>query len=303
MAKKILPISVLVLVLLLLTGCNPFLTNIYSGIDKYKMPDLGDVDDLLDASDDDAFYDKLEDDPEAKEEVLETLEETYTDDSVDDETRQEAALMAADVHLKTSNTEDVMDNFNDLVSDAASMDDSEFKDSYNMDTPEGLFKSLFGDPPYESGTAVNDPDRVAYYNIVWVQLEAFILAVEPLESYGLLLKAGAPTPPDVNAGDTATKALMAGLTRFITYSLDVDGDSSTESSYISGIEKEDIDKMAYYLADPDDVPLVYNRQPENSSDEEDVNFYLRDPVDPAGEDSDGLYHAVNAGLDIGSLLD
>lgn len=303
MAKKILHVSILVLGLFLLSSCNPFLTNIYSSIDKYKMPDLGNVDDLLDSVNDDAFYDNLEDDPDAKAEVLETLKDSYTDESEDDETRQEAAVMAADVYLKTSNTEDVLDNFNDLVSDAASMDDGEFEAAYNMDTPEGLFKSLFGNPPYESGTTVDDPDRVAYYNLVWAQLEAFILAVEPLESYGLLLKAGAPTPPDVNTGDTATKALMAGLTRFITFSLDSDSDGSSDTDYVSGIEAEDINKMAYYLADPDDVPLVYNRQPVNGTDEEDVNFYLRDPVDPAGEDSDGLYYAVNAGLDIGSLLD
>ncbi|OQY35440.1 MAG: hypothetical protein B6241_00620 [Spirochaetaceae bacterium 4572_59] len=303
MVGKIRHVSILLLILFSLAGCNPFLTNIYSGIDKYKMPDLGDVDDIIDSSKDDAFYDKLEDDPAAKAEVLETLKDAYQDESADDETRQEAALMAADVHLKTSNTEDVMDNFNDLVGDATTMDNDDFEEAYNMDTPEGLFKSLFGDPPYESGTPADDPARVAYHDIVWVQLEAFILAVEPLESYGLLIKAGAPKPPDVNAGDTATKALMAGLTRFITYSLDVDNDSSSDTDYVSGIEAEDINKMAYYLADPDDVPLVYNRQPENTSDEEDVNFYLRDPVDPTGVDSDGLYYAVNDGLDISKLLD
>ena len=129
----------LVFVLLFLTGCNPFTTNIFSGIDEYVMPDLGDVDELLGSADDPAFYDNLKDDSSKKDKVLSTLTDSYTDTSVDDETRMESALMAADVHLKTSGTEDTMDNFNQLISDAASMETAEFESTYSMDGAEGVF--------------------------------------------------------------------------------------------------------------------------------------------------------------------
>ncbi len=299
MNRRIFHFTVILLVILFMAGCNPFTTNIYSGFDKYKMPDLGDVDDVLSAAHDASFYENLEDDEDAKAEVLETLEDTYNDPDVDDETRQEAALMAVDVHLKTSNTEDTMTNFNDLISDAANGEEVYDED----DGPEILFKSLFGDPPYPEGTPVTDSKRVDYTANVRVQLQAFLYSVEPLEAYGAILKSGAPAPPDTNRGDTSTKALMSGLVRFICYSLDSDNDNSGSGEYVAGIEEGDLDTMAYFLADPDPEASLedeYNREPEQPEDEDDeIKFYLSDPV--TGDD--GLYYAANDGLNLKELMD
>ncbi len=291
-----------VLLLMLLTGCNPFTTNIYASFDTYKMPDLGDVDEVLDAADDPDFYENLADDPEAKQEVLDTLEETYNDPDEDEETRQEAALMAADVYLKTADTDETLDNFNDLISDAANGED--VFDSEGGDGPDILFKSLFGDPPYAAGTPATDPAYVAYRALVEVQLDAFLKAIPALEVYGNNVNSGIPVPPDSNAGDTATKALMAGLTRYLTYMLDADGDNSSASDagYVSGIEAGDVDLLADFLADPEPGATLdgqYNRELSVPDGVDEIEFFLTDPVD----DDPGIYYAVNAGLDISSLMD
>ena len=290
------------LLMLLLNGCNPFTTNIYSGIDKYKMPDLDDVDEVLDAANDPDFYENLKDDPKAKEKVLETLEDTYNDPDEDEETRQVAALMAADVHLKTSDTEDTLDNFNDLISDAANGE--EIYDSDSGDGPEVLFKSLFGDPPYPVGTSTTSSSYISYKKLVTTQLNGFLLAIPALQAYGNNVNAGFPIPPDANAGDTATKALMAGLTRYISFMLDVDGDNSSvsDAGYVSGIESADVDRLAVYLANPDsDANLEgqYRRELTVPDDVDEIEYFLTDPV--SGDK--GIYYAVNAGLDINSLMD
>ena len=176
-----------------------------------------------------------------------------------------------------------------------------------------FFKSLFGYPPYGTDTVATNTAWIAYQATVKVQLEAFILAVEPLEAYGALLDSGAPTPPETNSGDTSTKALMAGLVRFIAFSLDIDSGLETGISadgYVSGIEEDDIDALAYFIADPDpDVSLAsgsgyiyeYSRVPTLPVGEEDgVEFYLKDPTDVS---NDYLLQVVNDGLDISELLD
>lgn len=289
MRKRILQGASALLLSFGLIGCNPFTTNLYSSFDKYKMPDLGDVDEVLGAADDPAFYDNLEDDPEAKQEVLDTLEESYSDPAVDDETRQQAALVAVDVHLKTSDTADTLNSFNDLISDAVNGEEVFDADS---DGPEALFKSLFGDPPYPDGTSATASARVNYKAGVKVQLEAFLGAIGPLEAYGDNLKAGIPAPPGANPGDMATKALMAGLTRFIAYSLGTNPDP---------IEDDDVDALADYLADPSPTAsLTYVRQPAVPPGEDEVEFYLKDPTDST---NDALVYVVNDGLDLSSLLD
>ena len=225
MKKNFLPVLIPVL-LMVLSGCNPFTTNVFSSFDSYDMPSLTDSDELISARNDDQFYENLSD--EEKTVVLDTLEDVYSDSSEDVEDRQYAAVMAADVHLKTSNTEDVMESLNSVVADAASGE--EVYSEEDGDQPEVFFRTLFGEPP-------TDISKAVYKAQVLVQLNAFYDAAAPLEAYGETREAGAPIPPDINAGDTATKALMAGNTRAIVYYQD----SVTP-----------MDDLADYLATPKD---------------------------------------------------
>ena len=287
--------------LFVLSGCNPFTTNIFSSIDPYQMPDLGDAGEILDAANDPDFYENLSEDETAKQEVLDTLQDVLDDPNADDETKQEVALVMADVFLKTADTDETLDNFNDLISEAAN--DSSAMEEKVSGGPDILFKSLFGDPPYGADTAITDPARVAYTELVSTQLEAFLLCIPSLEIYGNYYNQGI-VPIDSNAGDTATKALMAGLTRYLCYMLDSDNDNSTASAdgYVSGIEAGDIITLAAFLADPaEDATLdgQYNRELTVPDDVDEIEYFLTDPIDG----DKGIYYAVNAGLDISALMD
>ncbi len=276
MKRNFLPVMIPVL-LMVLSGCNPFTTNVFSSFDKYDMPSLTDADELISAMYDDQFYENLSD--SEKETVLETLEDVYSDSSEDVEERQNAAVMAADVHLKTSDTEEVMESLNSLVADAANGE--EVYSEEDGDQPEVFFRTLFGEPP--SGVS-----KSAYKAEVLIKLNAFYEAAAPLEAYGETLEAGASAPPGVNEGDTATKALMAGNTRAIIY-------------YQDPAVPDPMDALADYLATPRDsdgnlpAGLTYVGTMPDFDEPTDIL------VNP-DSGSTGLKTVVNAGLDIDDLM-
>jgi len=273
----------LILVLLvLLSGCNPFTTNLYSGIDKFKNPDLTDADALLDAADEPQFYENLKDDPAAKQQVLDTLQDVLDDPDATEETKQEAALMMTDVHLKTSETQETMSNLNTVVSDAV---DGNVTFDAADGGPEVFFRTLFGEPPATSVMSFTE-----YKALVTLQLNGFLGAVESLEAYGEGIQAGYPIP-DVNHGDNATKALMSGMTRTLVY-------------YISASSQAaKVDLLATYLATPKNGDTLPARGFEYDIDM-DAQFttasdMLIDPV--TGED--GLIAVVElGGIDLDSLF-
>jgi hypothetical protein len=265
------------ILLFLLSSCNPFTTNLYSSFDKFQNPDLTDVDEILAASDEPQFYENLANDPDAKAQVLATLSDVYNDPDASEEKRQDAAIMAADVYLKTSDTEEVMSNLNSLVGDAVSGEDV-FSGSGDSDGPEVFFRSLFGEPP-------EDIPFATYKATVVMRLDAFKDSAAPLEAYGETRESGAPIPIGLNTGDTATKALMAGITRTIIY-------------YLGG--SDPVDDLATYLATPKvdgDLPdgLDYASTPPDYDGPSDM---LVNPL----TGSTGLVTVVNDGLDLDSLM-
>ncbi|MBF9015691.1 hypothetical protein [Oceanispirochaeta sp. M2] len=286
MNKRMLPGLVLVL-LIVLSGCNTFTTNLYSGIDNFKNPDLTNADDLLDAADEPQFYENLKNDPAAKAQVLETLQSVLDDPDASDEKKQEAALMMTDVHLKTTNTEDTMSNLNSLVGDAVSGEDV-FEGS--GDGPETFFRAIFGEPP----AAISFAD---YKAAVTIQLNGFLAAAEPLQHYGETLEVTGTSPPGTNDGDNATKALMAGMTRTLVYYID----ASTEAARV--------DILASYLATPKNpdgsIPytITYREGEGGIPDFNGPSDMLVDPADPTNPDKDGLVEVVAfGGLDLDSLF-
>jgi len=279
MSKKVLQ-GLLLSLLFILTSCNPFTTNLYSGIDKFKNPDLSDADALLSVSDEPQFYENLKDDPEAKAQVLETLQELLDDPDASEEKKQEAALMITDVYLKTTETDEIMSNLNTVVGDAV---DGEVDFDSGDGGPEVFFRTLFGEPP--------SPKSASYKELVIMQLGGFLGAVEALEAYGENLQAGYPVPKDVNHGDNATKALMSGMTRSLVYYIDATPQSAR------------INLLADYLATPKVNGVLPARGFEYTIDM-DAEFdspsdLLIDPV--TGED--GLQTVVElGGIDLDSLF-
>ena len=284
MSKKLMPGMILVL-LVVLSGCNPFTTNLYSGIDNFKNPDLSSADDVLDASDEPQFYENLKDDPAAKQQVLDTLQDVLDDPDADSEQQQEAALMIADVHLKTSDTSDTMSNLNSLVGDAVSGEEVFNSDG---DGPEVFFRAIFGEPP--AGVP-----KATYKAGVIIQLNAFLSAAEPLQYYGETLEVTGASPPGTNDGDNATKALMAGMTRTLVYYIN------------AGTTAAKVDILAEYLATPKNadgtVPYSIDYGVDGIPDYDGPSDMLADPADPSNPDKDGLKEVVAfGGLDLDALF-
>jgi hypothetical protein len=278
----------LILVLLFILGsCNPFTTNLYSSFDVFENPDLTDANAVLEASDEPQFYENLANDPEAKAQVLETLAEVYNDPDASDEKQQEAALMSADVYLKTSDTQAVMSNLNSLVSDAVSGEDV-FSGESESDGPEVFYRSIFGEPP-------TDVAKASYKAAVIIRLTAFRDSAVPLQVYGEKLEETNSSPPDTNDGDNATKALMAGMTRTLLYYID---ESTAEDK---------LDILAEYLSTPEDsdgnvLPAItyVGGMPEYDG----PNDMLLDPDDPTNPAKDGLQTVVSfGGLDLDSFFE
>ncbi len=192
--KKKLVLGQSLLLLVLLVSCNPFSMNIFSGIDNMEMPDLTSTSDLLSVADEPQFYENLSNDPDAKAQVISTLEDAMYN-STDTTTQQEAALMLADVHLKTSGSDETLSNLNSVIGDA--LDGEEV---FDPDNPETLLDAIFDDSLSQAEIAE--------------QLQAFYDAATALETYGNTLEDNDP-PNDTNSGDAATKALISGAAKFI----------------------------------------------------------------------------------------
>jgi hypothetical protein len=280
MTKRMLPGLILAL-LVVLSSCNPFTTNLYSSFDKFKNPDLSDANELLDASDEPQFYENLKDDPDAKAQVLDTLQDVLDDADASDTKKQEAALMMMDVHLKTSETEETLTSMNSLIVDAMSGEvDLESAGS----GPEAIFRTIFGEPP--------SPYSSTYKALVVMQLTAFNEAAAPLEAYGDIIQVTGQSPPGTNDGDNATKALMAGMTRTLVHYID------------AGTKAAKINILAEYLSTPKDpdgtVPytITYD-DPLNALDAiEGPSDMLLNP-DTGG---DGLVTVVELAIDLDSFL-
>lgn len=280
MTKKMLPVMILAL-LMVLSSCNPFTTNLYSSFDKFKNPDLSDANELLDAADEPQFYENLKDDPDAKAQVLDTLQDVLDDSSASDEKKQEAALMMMDVHLKTSDTEEVLVNLNSVVVDAMSGE----VEMDGADGPETIFRTIFGEPP--------SPYSSAYKALVVIQLSAFLEAAEPLEEYGEILQVTGSSPPGTNDGDNATKALMAGMTRTLVYYID------------AGTTAAKIAILAEYLATPKaaDGSVPYTITYDDPGSALDAIEGPADMlVDPANPTEDGLVTVVELAIDLDSFF-
>jgi hypothetical protein len=274
--KKSLLSGLLLTVLFISGSCNPFTANVYSSFDKYKNPDLTDPAALLDAANEPQFYEFLMNDPEAREQVIDTLQGILDDANATDLSKLVAALMISNTYLKTSDTSNIMDNLNSLAQDAISGD---IPLSGVDGGPELVFRLAFGEPP-------DSLSKEEYKVVVLTQLNAFLSAAEPLQAYGEILEVTEDSPPGTNDRDNATKALLAGRTRTMAYY--IDAPTTAESLNI----------LAEYLATPRDadggIPYKITYSPFSPifGGLEDM---LEDPADSENPKKNGLKKVVNFG--------
>lgn len=282
--KKKLQIFILILTISVLFSCseNPFMVNLFSGIDVYTPPESFDnVNDVLSEAGDDGFLDALAEDGELADQVIDLLDDVLTEDPAtatsDD---QDAALLLADVYLATTDADDTVNNVNGLLSALVTGGD----DAPNMDDPTALIPDLFqlddSLTPEEQTSAVKD------------QLASFLGAADALEFYGDTID-GQGASEEVNAGETAATAMIAGMSSFLV-------ENAEDNLGNPLTEEQAIEAIAAAIVDPDnnDMPTIAEPTDENG--------------DPLPEDAtmdemldavlgDGLAAVVGEGFDLSAM--
>lgn len=276
--KKILQGFIPLLIISFLVSCNgnPFMNNIFSGVDVYELPDsFGSTGEILDEAGDDGFLDALAEDEELAAEVIATLEESLPDDPAQATSEdQEAALLLADVHLATSEADETINNVNDLLVEA--VNDPE---SLNFDNPEDVVADLF----QVDMTQTQAEQEAA----VAEQLEAFLAAADALDFYGDTIIAGSDPSSEVNDGETAATAMIAGMTAYMVANVD-SGDGTTPMS-----EQDAIDAIAQSIVSGDPMPaMLADDSVDNAATTEEMLEAML---------GDGLTEVVSQGFDLSSF--
>lgn len=236
--KKIALLSLLVAVALVATSCDQglFGTNYFSIFEgDYDMPNLAtaNADDLIEAAEDERFYDGLDDLTEAEVDgIVTTLVGVANDIDAPADDRMDAALVASEVEIQASGADAAVQNVNDLVIQV--INDPE---SINFDEPVDIIGQIF-----TAGATTTDVAK---------QLEGLFDAVGTFETYGSLLATNEP-PADVNAGDVAAKALLSGMVAAMVN--DMTGGSTDEA-----VQDAAIATIADTIVnEPENLPLLFD---------------------------------------------
>ena len=222
--RKILQSLATLLLVSLILSCsgNPFMSNIFSKLDPYKLPEsFASAEDVLDEAGSDGFLDALAENEQLAEQVITVLEESLpADPATADAADQQAALLLADVHLATTGATETMGNINNLASDFVSGNTSALEEVNGMGDALGLF---FG--------ANETTDSVEK------QLAAFVEASAAYEFYGDTIgELGASS--ELDGGEksvVAVTAAVAGMTEYLVTNLA--GENPTDAQRAAAISQ------------------------------------------------------------------
>ena len=186
----------LVLVLML-SGCaEMFEFNLFAGLDYVSLPTFAELEDMEDEEaaelleeslDSPGYVEELVDDPEALADVQQYLDENKGTASTP--TEQRFTALSADLALKTTGGDEVVNNVGSLIDDFGTIAD---------DPTNFLGSFLQSVVPEEMMT-----DQAKFYDM----LAGFQSAWTDYDQLGSNLDGD--LPPEVNAGDVAQKALFA----------------------------------------------------------------------------------------------
>ena len=215
------PLLLLLSLLVLLIGCNgnPFIGNIFDGIDEYKLDvdlETASTNDLLEefSNGGDDFLDAI-DTEEEYDAVTATLNTAINDPGTSPSKIQDAAVLLADVYLHYSGIDEVLDETSSHLDDLADK---------NYSAPADLADLVFG----EDATA----EEIA------AGLVSLLGTADALEAYGNTLDLIDP-PPAADGALLGVQALSAGV-----FSLMID--DMVASGYT---EENAIIDLAAYLYD------------------------------------------------------
>jgi hypothetical protein len=219
------PIFFLLIVFTLFAGCNgnPFIGNIFEGIDDYTLDvDLEEAstNDLINEYENggDDFLDEIDTEEEYAT-VTSTLNTTVSDPNSTPSQVQDAAVLLSDVYLHQSGLDDTLDEASANVTEIA---------GEQFDGPADIADLVFGEDATEEEIVFG--------------LTSLLGSADALEAYGNTLDVINP-PPDTDSTLLGVQALASGV-----FSLMID-DMMDSGSYAD--EDEAKEELAVYLYDPE----------------------------------------------------
>ncbi len=260
---------------LVLSGCpNMFTMNLFAGMAGPRKPDVSKLremseEDAIQQLSEDAtsprFFENLASDEDqggtAKEDLLKYLGEVYGGDGgTDTPEKKKAALLAADIHLKTTDGDKVVDNVINTVftligggsaEDDGEHDDGEATDGGTEEDPveqvQDVMKSLF---QKEDGS---DPSAEDFEKT----LNALASAADAYKAFGSSLEQDPDTgewnyPDDTNIGSVAQSAMVAVLADAAVKLVDDDPAVLYDFIY-NGVEPPPDDAGESPIGSPEDV--------------------------------------------------
>jgi hypothetical protein len=266
---------------LVLSGCpNMFTMNLFAGMAGPQQPDVNKLrqmpeEEAIQQLSEDAtspqFYENLSNDEAqggtAKEELLGYLEEVYAGDDdgdgapdpPDSEEEQKAALLAADIHLKTTDGDKVVDNVVNtvftLMDEGSTSDDGEHGDGSATDSTtedpvqeaQEVMQSLF---TKEDGSSPSEDEFAK-------TLDALAKSADAYTAFGSSLQQDPDTgewnvPDDTNMGSVAQSAMVAvAADAAVTL---VDGNTKALYDFIyNGVEPVDETTGESKISSPESV--------------------------------------------------
>ncbi len=211
--RRVKIIAIIAIFVFFIFGCSDlFEYNLFSSIDKPTIPSVDKlkemsqedaVNTLMDEAESDKFYDELSGNP-AKDDIQDYLEDVMEDSSAEPEVKQRAALLYANIEVKTTGADDVVNN---LVNVISGEDD--------VGEVDKLLDTIF---PSDEDDAVS-------------AIAGLLGAYKGYETFGENL--GDTPPDDVNMGEVAQVAVVSYfVTQFAeSNGIDPDSDDAAEDVY------------------------------------------------------------------------
>ncbi len=199
------------LVTILVSGCAElFEFSLYGGLDPTPVPSAEDLKaqptsealaTLKEDFESPTLFDELEKEPEKKAELSAYLEEVWEDLDAEPSEKQEAQLLYADLHLRTTGGDEFVNNVTAVADDLATMASGEMFSGDAADIQEdvqGLFEALIPED------IAGEPEAIAEL------LDGLITANAAYEAFETSLE-GAEPPAGTNMGEVAQSALVSFL--------------------------------------------------------------------------------------------
>jgi len=204
--KRTMTIVVAIAVALSMAACDALdqilQVNLFAGLAAVSDREImeADASKLVELGKSDSFYGTLKEKPETKQKVLDTIDDKLKDPKATETEKQDLAILGADIHLKTTGGDVVVNKITDVLTDQSKIQDS----NGEIDTTK-LLSAIMPDGLVVDGKVT---DATQFKAII----DGLVAANDFYTTLGSNLGAdGKYDDPSVNAGAIAQSAVVAAM--------------------------------------------------------------------------------------------